>query len=148
MIYSKQWALSILELLPDAKAIAVDKDGKTELEVMNKQQIMKSWKMGAAGGASKAHTDFTGEMSIKTVESRLCKRIINTSDDAALFTEEREFTETETKDAVAVEIKEEANMQEVNFEEVAETKKEQVKDKITAAEENKENNSNTQKLDF
>ncbi len=101
-----------------AYAIAVDKDGNTELEVMNNQQIMKSWKMGVAGGSSKAHTEFKGEMSMKTVESRLCKRIINTSDDAALFTEEKEFTESETQNAVAVEIKEEANIESLSFDEV------------------------------
>ena len=108
-----------------AYAVAVDKNGITEMEVMNKQQILKAWKMGAAGGASKAHTDFGDEMSIKTVANRLCKKIINTSDDAALFTEEKDFTESEVQNAVAVEIKEEANIQALNFEEVKEEKKEE-----------------------
>ncbi len=126
-----------------AYAIAVDKDGNLELEVMNNQQIMKSWKMGAAGGVSKAHTEFKGEMSMKTVESRLCKRIINVSDDASLFTEEKEFTDAEAQNAVAVEIKQEANIESISFEESKEELKEEVKPLVNMEETPKVNGADS-----
>jgi recombination protein RecT len=68
-----------------AYAIAVFNDGTTQAEVMTITQIKQSWLMGATKGQSKAHTGFTDAMAEKTVASRLLSRLINASDDAAIF---------------------------------------------------------------
>ena len=105
-----------------AYAIAVTKDGECELEIMNKEQIIQAWKMGAGGGATKAHTNFGDEMSKKTVITRICKTIINSSDDASLFTEEKELPADRVENAVAIEIAQNANMENVSFEMVGDAK--------------------------
>lgn len=73
------------EKILGAYAITITKDGKTDLEVMNLDQIKKAWQQGQAKGVSGAHTNFTDQMCKKTVESRACKLIINTSDDGELY---------------------------------------------------------------
>lgn len=60
-------------------------DGRTQVTVMSIQQIKNSWAQGAAKGISGAHTKFTDEMCKKTVISRACKMIVNSSDDAWLY---------------------------------------------------------------
>ena len=68
-----------------AFAIILGEDGPIHTEVMNITQIKKSWMQGAAKGNSKAHTDFTDQMAIKTVVNRACKMYVNTSDDSDLL---------------------------------------------------------------
>lgn len=78
-----------------AYAIAIGADETQHLyaEIMTIDEIKASWKQSkmtavAESGAinqSSTHGKFTGEMAKRTVINRLCKRIINTSDDSALL---------------------------------------------------------------
>ena len=87
------------------------------MEVMTLLQIKTAWKQGYGGGNTKAHQNFTDEMCKKTVIGRLCKSIINNSDDSALFNEgEVEFTQ-DTTAVVIDEIKDNANLTEISLEE-------------------------------
>ena len=65
------------------------------VEIMSKRQLEKAWGQGQSwqsaernGYKSKTHTDFTEEMSKKTVLNRACKRLINSSDDSSLMSDE------------------------------------------------------------
>lgn len=68
-----------------AYAIATFEDGSTQAEIMSIQQIKTAWQMGAAKGQSKAHTEFTDRMAEKTVSNRLCRQLVNASDDGSVF---------------------------------------------------------------
>lgn len=68
-----------------AYAIVYYEDGSTNTEVMNIEQIKKSWNMGQMNGNSKAHKEFTDQMAIKTVISRACKLAVNSSNDNELL---------------------------------------------------------------
>lgn len=77
-----------------AYAVAVDAEDKPLFcEIMTIDDIKASWKQSkmnavAESGAinqGSTHGKFTGEMSKRTVINRLCKKIINTSDDSALI---------------------------------------------------------------
>lgn len=77
-----------------AYALAVDAEDKPLFcEIMTIDDIKASWKQSkmnavAESGAinqGSTHGKFTGEMSKRTVINRLCKKIINTSDDSALI---------------------------------------------------------------
>lgn len=61
--------------------------GKEVSEVMTLAQCRKAWEMGNAKGNSPAHNGFPDEMCKKTVIIRLCKMIINSSDDGYLYAE-------------------------------------------------------------
>lgn len=100
-----------LKQIVGAYAITEMEDGTKDLEVMNIAQIHNSWNQGAAKGNSGAHINFTDEMSKKTVISRACKMIINSSDDSYLHSDE------DDKDPVKEEIKESANREDISFEE-------------------------------
>ena len=102
-------------------AITEMEDGTRELEVMNITQIKNSWNQGAAKGNSGAHINFTDEMVKKTVISRACKMIVNSSDDSYLHVDD------EDKDPAKEEVRENANKEEISFEDavvVEETKPE------------------------
>jgi len=99
-----------LKKIIGAYAITEMEDGTKDLEVMNMIQIKNSWNQGSAKGNSGAHINFTDEMAKKTVISRACKMIINSSDDSYLHSEE------EDKDMVKEEIKDNANRDEISFE--------------------------------
>lgn len=64
-----------------AYATAKFKDGSTVSDVMTITEIKKSWAMSRSGG--EVHGRFTHEMCCKTVESRLAKKLNNSTDDAA-----------------------------------------------------------------
>ncbi len=68
-----------------AYAIVTLEDGSTYTEIMNILQIKKAWSKGYGykDGAG-VHGDFGDQMAKKTVISRACKNIINSSDDANL----------------------------------------------------------------
>lgn len=53
---------------------------------MSIEQIKNSWGMGSSYqyGKSKAHNNFTDEMCKKTIITRVCKTLINSSDDGDL----------------------------------------------------------------
>ena len=76
-----------------AYCVIMDKDGKMRYgEVMPLDRIKRSWGMSKAkvvdeNGKIKAgtpHDKFTDEMAIRTVINHICKRIINSSNDAHL----------------------------------------------------------------
>lgn len=52
------------------------------VEIMSSEEIKTSWGMGGSAGKSKAHTQFTQEMSKKTVLARGCKMFIRTLTDS------------------------------------------------------------------
>jgi recombination protein RecT len=54
---------------------------------MTFKQIQRAWNQGPMKGDSKAHKNFTEEMSKKSVLNRGCKIFINTSDDSDLLIE-------------------------------------------------------------
>lgn len=75
---------SIGSTIKGAYAVIAEGNGTVHFEVMSMDQIRKAWNQGAANGNSPAHKNFEDQMAIKTVISRLCKMIINTSDDGNL----------------------------------------------------------------
>lgn len=108
-----------------AYAIAVGLDETRHLytEIMTLDEIKASWKQSkmsavAESGAinqSSTHGKFTGEMAKRTVINRLCKRIINTSDDSALLSS---FARSEEKDEAEIineHIRENANKKLIDF---------------------------------
>ncbi|WP_053983398.1 recombinase RecT [Niameybacter massiliensis] len=74
-----------LEKITGAFAIPIFKDGtRGDLVYMSYQQIKNSWNQGYAKGNSGAHKNFTDEMCKKTIITRVCKMLINSSDDGDL----------------------------------------------------------------
>lgn len=99
-------------------------DGSTQTEVMTIQQIRQSWGQGAAKGNSPAHKNFPGEMAKKTVIGRACKMLINSSNDAVLgYGEDREETDAVVERSKQ-EIAENANKEEISFDEHEEVREE------------------------
>ena len=78
-------------------------------------QIRNSWAMGATKGNSKAHTQFTDQMAIRTVINRACKFYINTSDDMnLLFSDSYSNSDEEKTDKRQAEIIDSAVEEEIN----------------------------------
>ncbi|MDU6361406.1 MAG: RecT family recombinase [Clostridiales bacterium] len=74
-----------LDKITGAFAIPIFKDGtRGDLVYMSYQQIKNSWNQGYAKGNSGAHKNFTDEMCKKTIITRVCKMLINSSDDGDL----------------------------------------------------------------
>lgn len=118
---------SLSQKIIGAYAVTTMEDGGVDTEIMTMEDIRKAWAQGATKGASPAHKNFEGEMAKKTVINRACKTIINSSDDAALFDEER--GESPAESHVKHEIKENANKQSLSFdEEVEDQEAEEVKE--------------------
>jgi len=67
-------------------AVATFNDGTTDMLPMGVAQVRKSWSQGELGGKGPAHTNFPSSMAEKTVINKFCKLIIDSSDDAVLFT--------------------------------------------------------------
>ncbi len=89
-----------------AYAIVETEDGPY-VEIMNINQIKKSWAKGSGYDAAKqdsVHAEFTDQMCKKTVISRACKNIINSSDDANLSEAFDSTSENEDLDVVAGEV--------------------------------------------
>lgn len=119
-----------LEKITGAFAVPIFKDGsKGDVTYMSIQQIKNSWNQGYAKGNSGAHKNFTDEMCKKTIITRVCKTLINASDDGDLIdiytgaeeevqpqevqkemTASKEFEEPQ--DVIDVEVKEEPAHQE------------------------------------
>ena len=75
-----------LEKITGAFAVPIFKDGsKGDVIYMSIQQIKNSWNQGYAKGNSGAHKNFTDEMCKKTIITRVCKLLINASDDGDLI---------------------------------------------------------------
>ena len=69
-----------------AYAVATMEDGFKIIDIMTMAQIKKAWAQGIGKNVPTAvQTNFTTQMAKKTVVSRLCKQIINESDDATLY---------------------------------------------------------------
>jgi recombination protein RecT len=100
-----------------AYAMVELEDGRKSVEVMTMGQIQSAWNMGATKGQSPAHKNFPDQMCMKTVINRAVKLLINSSDDADLFgSEDDELPTVEGKaEVVRQEIKENANKQEIGF---------------------------------
>lgn len=114
-----------LDKITGAFAVPIFKDGsKGDVVYMSIQQIKNSWNQGYAKGKSGAHANFTDEMCKKTIITRVCKMIINSSDDGDLIDtysgteeehtpqqEQREFTASkefvEPQEIIDVEVREE-----------------------------------------
>lgn len=63
----------------------VTTDEYTHVEIMNIKQLRMAWSKGRGYDPNKGvHLDFTDQMAQKTVISRACKNIINSSDDGYL----------------------------------------------------------------
>ncbi|AGO47426.1 RecT-like ssDNA annealing protein [Cellulophaga phage phi19:3] len=60
-------------------------DGTMDVEIMNMDQIKKSWNQGATNGGSPAHKNFPDQMAQRTVLNRACKMLIRSSDDKVLY---------------------------------------------------------------
>jgi recombinational DNA repair protein RecT len=96
---------------------------------MSMDDIKSSWKQSkvnpiAESGAvnqNSTHGKFTAEMAKRTVINRLCKRIINTSDDTKLLNSVI-ATDDEIKaaDVVQLEINEKANRKVLDYDDVVE----------------------------
>lgn len=108
-----------------AYAIVVMEDGQNYIEIMNINQIKKSWNQGAAKGNSGAHQNFADEMAKKTVINRACKMFVNTSDDSDLLieainnSEEKSYDESNLITNAEYEVKEEIKntpQKEIKFE--------------------------------
>lgn len=108
-----------------AYAIAVGMDETRHLytEIMTLDEIKASWKQSkmsavAESGAinqSSTHGKFTGEMAKRTVLNRLCKRIINTSDDSALLSSFKRSEEKDEAEIINEHIRENANRKLIDF---------------------------------
>lgn len=108
-----------------AYAIAVGMDETRHLytEIMTLDEIKASWKQSkmsavAESGAinqSSTHGKFTGEMAKRTVLNRLCKRIINTSDDSALLSSFAVSEEKDESEIIQAHIAEHANRKLIDF---------------------------------
>ena len=85
-------------------------DKPDHYELMTRDEIEQSWAQRQGKDKTKAHKNFSGEMCKKTVISRGCKRIVNSSDDHSLMLNSPEVTPEEAHEAqVEEEIEEEAN---------------------------------------
>ena len=86
------------------------------IEIMSMNQIRKSWSKTKTGGA--VQKEFPEEMAKRTVISRACKMIINTSDDAVLFEDDEENAQNNNTAGIDNEISEKANKdEEISFDE-------------------------------
>lgn len=75
-----------LTKITGAFAVPIFKDGsKGDVVYLSIGQIKNSWNQGYAKGNSGAHKNFTDEMCKKTIITRVCKTLINASDDGDLI---------------------------------------------------------------
>lgn len=105
--------------LKGAYAVYELTDGTIDVEVMSINQIQSAWNQGGSKGNSPAHKNFADQMGIKTVINRACKLLISSSDDSVLYDplEEEKLIDV-TNENVQHEIKENANKEALNFENV------------------------------
>ena len=119
-----------LDKITGAFAVPIFKDGrKGDVVYMSIQQIKNSWNQGYAKGKSGAHVNFTDEMCKKTIITRVCKMLINSSDDGDLIdtysgTEEEHTPQQEQKEFTAS--KEFGEVIDVQSEEITEEPKQEV----------------------
>ncbi len=126
------------EKIVGAYAVYELNDGLMDVEIMNMDQIKKSWNQGATNGGSPAHKNFPDQMAMRTVLNRACKLLIRASDDKVLYDD----VDTEidvAKENVLHEVSENANQEIIDIEheeetpsgEVVNTKTGEVKEPVT-----------------
>ena len=108
-----------------AYAVAVMDDGRKVVEVMNINQLKKAWNQRMGGlkeDASSTHMKFKDQMAKKTVISRLCKLIGNTSTDGNISEVSDRLDEVADVDMVAEDVAYEIenNANQVDFEDIVE----------------------------
>lgn len=105
-----------------AYCIALDKNGDPmKTEIMTMADIKQSWKQSklepvdSQGNikATSTHGKFTEAMALRTVINKLCKPIINSSDDSALLESINRNDDLADEAAARAEIEDNANMGEV-----------------------------------
>lgn len=106
-----------------AYAIVVYRDGRLRTTIMTFDEIKQSWRQSRMNPfddkgqikAASTHGRFTAEMCKRTVISRACKPIINSSNDSYLFQQAVHRTEDITTDVeIAEEIAEQANRETID----------------------------------
>ena len=121
--YNPQFENIDINKIKGAFAVIVGEDGPLHVEIMNMDQIKKSWNQGYAKGGSGAHKNFAEEMAKKTVINRACKMYANTSDDSDVLIEAfnnstgNEYSSKNVEEEVRGEIKERANKKSLGFKE-------------------------------
>lgn len=114
-----------------AIAIAFDSEAQLFVDIMTMEDIKQSWKQSKQHNEKykkfivtesgqinpdKVHAKFTAEMAKRTVINRLCKRIINTSDDTALLAGAAETDEDRPEtEIIQAEIQQNANKKLLDF---------------------------------
>lgn len=93
-----------------AYAVYEMKNGDRDVEIMNMDQIKKSWNQGATNGSSPAHKNFPDQMAMKTVLNRACKLLVRTSDDAPLYDQQDKEIDV-VKEDVKLEVENNANQE-------------------------------------
>lgn len=118
-----------------AYATIVYKDGREISTVMTLEQIKQAWKQShmkpvdEKGNikAGSTHDKFTADMCEKTAINKVCKFVINSSDDANIMARFAKQSDTEIAEAEAEEeIKQNANKQVIDIEEVEEVELEDI----------------------
>lgn len=112
------------EKILGAYAVYELNDGTKDVEIMNMEQIKKSWNQGATNGGSPAHKNFPDQMSMRTVLNRACKLLIRTSDDSPLYSKDDLSIDTDKEDLDYV-VKNNANQETIDIDAI-EVKDEEV----------------------
>lgn len=104
-----------------AYAVAIMDDGSKVVEVMNIHQLKKAWNQRMGGlkeDAGSTHTKFRDQMAKKTVISRLCKMIANTSTDGHVVEAIEKLEDLENVNMVAADVEHEIeqNANSIEFE--------------------------------
>jgi recombination protein RecT len=127
-----------------AYAIALEKDGSPlRTDIMTIAEIKQAWKQSRTkpvddNGNVKAdstHGKFTADMAKKTVVNRLCKAIVNASDDASLLLKRLMAQSEEMADRAAAETEIEGEANAGDVIDITEAKAEQVTIPKTATQE-------------
>lgn len=117
-------------------------DGSRDVEIMSMQQIRDAWNQGAMKGNSPAHKNFPDQMAVKTVINRACKLLIRGSDDAILYDEDDKHTPIDrVSEDVKQNIKDNANKEELSFDDVEDAKYEEVIEEEIKSETEKESST-------
>ncbi|EWK21761.1 recombinase RecT [Staphylococcus aureus] len=98
-------------------------DGRDNyIEVMTFEEIEEAWKQSQMvyNGVFKedgTHRRFPQEMAKKTVINRACKKILNSTDDASLLSNQiKESEQRQRKEVLDAEVEENANQEQLDFE--------------------------------
>lgn len=113
------------EKIVGAYATILYEDGRELSTVMTFDQIKQAWKQSqmkpvddkGVVKVGSTHDKFTADMAEKTAISKVCKYVINSSDDKSIVARYARFMESESKEAeVEAEIAEHANSEVIDIE--------------------------------